>query len=154
MHRHKTLEALLCTLVFTVTVTGCWTPITSHDFAATPTPDVSDLHPGDYCKIATAVSPGQNPSCYHLYSGTVASMTNKEIVLNNSIDESILEYGMPVIDDIPILNTPLRTQRTGHAEVGTVRLPRAEITSFVVCEPPKSAKAPPSARVTTTRSPS
>jgi hypothetical protein len=141
MHRHATLEALQWTLILMLTVMmGCSTPITSHDFAATPTlkPDISDLRPGAYCKIETQVSPQANPRCTHVYSGTVASVTNHEIVLNNAVDECTLEYGMPVIDDIPYMNMLLKRGHTGHSEAGTVRLPIAEITWTEICEPPKS----------------
>jgi len=85
------------------------------------------------------VSPQANPTCSHVYSGTVASVTSHEIVLSNAIDEGTLEYGMPVIDDIPVLNMLLKMDRTGRTKVGTVRLPVMEITSIEVCDPPKAA---------------
>jgi hypothetical protein len=143
MHRPTTLEALQWTLILVLTAAGCSSPIASHDLAATSAlkPDISDLRPGAYCKIETQVSPQANPRCSHVYSGTVASVTKHEIVLNNAVDESTLEYGMPVIDDIPFMNMLLKRGHTGHSEVGTVRLPIAEITWTEICEPPKSTPA-------------
>jgi hypothetical protein len=142
MLRRKMLQALPWTAILLPVVAGCCTPIGSQQLAATTAakPAVPNLAPGSYCKVWVAVSPQSNPSASHVYTGTIAGVTDSELVLNNAIDENRVEYGMPVIDDIPFLNMLLKMERRGNSQVETVRLPLAEIMAIEACPPP-AAKA-------------
>jgi hypothetical protein len=114
-----------------VTLFGCTAPFTSQQASKV---DMSRVRPGMYCRLQVSNPQGQGGGRQE-YTGTVTQVTQNEIVLSHASVGPVAETRSPgFFEQLPMANRPSDSMAS-QADVGTVRLPLAQIAALQPYDP-------------------
>ena len=125
---------LVLSLALLAAVAGCATPFgssTGEKPVASKPCEAKDLRPGMYCQLDMVLPPTAMSGSYQCYTGKVVAVTQEEIVLGDTAEDTKIDY-----ETAPRRATPIARQR------GTIRVPLAGIGSIQVAQSPAPKSAP------------